>query len=213
MKANVNVLAIFKAPSLLIFLFLYFFDVRGRPSSKKSISSSVQVTTSPQPQNLKQHWQFSSGFKHVGLQIAMHNIICQLEHEKGQPLPVPPFVKLISWFSFTWLLTTLRRQWALLNLWVGYFWAWPLVSRFMQRLTWQCACGYYYWKSPSQPYTVLVNSWLVSLPDQWPWFLVLERDYVCACVQKVKKWHPSQRIAARVCCEQLVKVELELWRN
>ena len=29
---------------------------------------------------------------------------------------------------------------------------------------------------------------------------------MCTCVQKLKKWRPSQRVAARVCCEQLVKV-------
>ena len=38
------------------------------------------------------------------------------------------------------------------------------------------------------------------------------RLHVRMCT-KGEKWHPSQRIAARVCCEQLVKVELELWRN
>ena len=35
-----------------------------------------QVYKLAQPKNFKQHWQFSSGSKHVGLQIAMCNVIC-----------------------------------------------------------------------------------------------------------------------------------------
>jgi len=64
--------------------------------------------------------------------------------------------------------------------------------------------------APSQPYTELVSSRLVSVPDQRPWFLVWEQDYVCACIQKRR---PSQWVASRLCCEQLLKLELELRRS
>ena len=189
------------------YTFLILISVRGRPSSKKSILSSVQVTTTPELET-------DNGSKHVGLQTAMCNIIWQLEPEKGQPLSVLPFVKLIFFHMTTNNHTqaTVSFAKAVSRLFLSI----AFVSRFMQRLTWRCACGYYYEKSLSQPTLGRLRcqlAWLVSLPDQWPWFLALEWDYVRACVQKLKKWRPSQWVAAWVCCEQLLKVELELRRN
>ena len=50
--------------------------IRDRPSSKKSILTSVQVTTTPELESLT---VYSSGSKHVCLQITMCNVICQLQ--------------------------------------------------------------------------------------------------------------------------------------
>ena len=74
-------------PFLHLYTLLMFFifrlvstlNLRARPRSKKSILSSVQQ----QHQIFKQHWQFTSGSKYVGLQITLCNIICQLEHDEG----------------------------------------------------------------------------------------------------------------------------------
>ena len=44
-------------------------------------------------------------------------------------------------------------------------------------------------------------------PDQWPWS---GNKTAFAHAYKIRKWCPTQRIAAGQCCEQLVKVELEL---
>ena len=125
----------------------------------------------------------------------MCNIICQLEPEKGQPLSVPPFVKLISRFSFTWpLTTTFRQQWAFTKAASRLFLSIAISEQlYMQRLTWLCARSYYYGN------------------DRGFWF---GNETPCARAYKSwKKWRPSQRIEARVCCEQLLKVELELRRN
>ena len=72
-------------------------------------------------------------------------------------------------------------------------------------------------KRPCQPCVLPAGHFacvLVSLPDQRPWSLVWERDFVCACVQNLK-WRPKQRTAASECCEWLLltRVNLKLWRH
>ena len=83
----------------------------------------------------------------------MGNIICQLEPEKGQRLSVAPFVKLIFFHMTTnnHIQVTVSFAKAVSRLFLSI----ALVSRFMQCLTWWCARGYYYQKSPTQPTTVL----------------------------------------------------------
>ena len=59
----------------------------------------------------------------------------------------------------------------------------------MQRPTYGTSLGnyYVYEKRPCQPYSTRnFTCALVTLPDQWLWSLVWERDYVCACIQHLK---------------------------
>ena len=111
--------------------------------------------------------------------------ICQLEPDEG-----PTTLRISKWFSdFCHMhdnrqLTTL----ALLELRVA-------ICKQLNETPYlggmhNISLGHYYEKRPCQPYAALVNRnftcALVSLPDHWPWSLVWERDYMCACVQHLK---------------------------
>ena len=115
--------------------------------------SSVQ----PQPQNLKRQWKFSSGYKHAGLQFVQHNLPAWTWWRANHSPYLLCEVDFLIFFH-AWPLTTMQSgnsdHPSFTKAVSGLFLAKPLVSSFMQRLTWWCAWHrpwlLHYGKSPSQ---------------------------------------------------------------
>ena len=88
------------------------------------------------------------------------------------PYMVPPFVQLISWFSFTWKLTTALRQLhdhLSITIAVGRLFLIIAISmQLNEPSSYGISLGNYHGNRPYQPYSTrdFVCA-LVSLPDQW----------------------------------------------
>ena len=148
---------LFGMPSLHLFTFLMFFiscfytflvltSVTATPRSKKSILSSVWVTTTPE---FEHHWQFNSGFKNVNVK---HNLLARTWWRAN----LPSFVQLSS---FTWQLTTVSRQLhdhpSVTKAVSRLFFSTAISKKLMQRLTHSISLGHNYVKRPC---------WLASFP-------------------------------------------------